>query len=123
VGPAVLLAILLTITLANDNNQHELLLWCTAVIASKAYAAINARRKLVAGIPREKVRREVARLGLMHFVYGVIWGSLAWITLDNIDVTGNVLVLAVLAGVLGNAVALLSPVLPVFMSLCWPRRL
>jgi signal transduction histidine kinase/ActR/RegA family two-component response regulator len=116
VVPAVLLAILLTITLANDNNQHELLLWCTAVIASKAYTAIHARRMLMAGIPREKVRREVAGLGVMHLVYGAIWGTLAWITLDNTTVTGNILVLAVLAGVLGNTVALLSPVLPIFMS-------
>jgi signal transduction histidine kinase/ActR/RegA family two-component response regulator len=116
VVPAVLLAILLTITLSNDTNQHALLLWCTAVITSKLGAAIHARRKLVAGIPRAKIRREVAGLGLMHLVYGAIWGALTWITLDNTTVTGNILVLAVLAGVLGNTVALLSPVLPIFMS-------
>lgn len=116
VVPAVLLAILLTITLSNDTNQIALLLWCTAVIASKLGAAIHARRKLVAGIPREKIRREVAWLGLMHLLYGAIWGALTWITLDNTTVTGNILVLAVLAGVLGNTVALLSPVLPIFMS-------
>lgn len=116
VVPAVLLALLLAVSLANDHNRHELSLWCAAVIASKLHAASHARRKLVAGVPREKLRRQTAKLGLIHLVYGAIWGALAWVKLDDNTVTGNILVLAVLAGVLGNSVALLSPVLPIFMS-------
>jgi len=114
--PAILLALLLLITLANDRNRHELLLWCMAVIASKLYTAIHARRRLAAGIQLHKARQKVTQLMVMHFVYGATWGALAWITLDNTTPSGDILILAVLAGILGNTVALLSPVLPIFMS-------
>ena len=116
VVPGVVLAALLVITLSNDANRNELLLWCACVMASKLYASVHARRQLAAGITVDNATLQVTRLMLMKVIYGASWGALAWITLDNANASGNILVLAVLAGVLGNNVALLSPVLPIFMS-------
>lgn len=114
--PAVALAIFCVITLANDSNRRELLLWCASVMTSKLYMVIHARRQLSAGIPTDKADRLVNRLMLMKAVHGACWGALAWVALGKANVSDNVLVLAVLAGVLGNSMALLSPVLPVFIS-------
>lgn len=116
VVPGIMVAILLVITLANDSNRLGLWLWCAAVITSKLYDALHARRQLAADIVRSKLHRQVGWLVFIHAVDGAAWGTLAWVTLSNTTMTGSILVVSVLAGVLGNSMALLSPVLPAFTA-------
>jgi signal transduction histidine kinase/ActR/RegA family two-component response regulator len=114
--PAILVALLLVITLANDSNRFGLWLWCSTVIVSKLYSAIHARQQLAADIARDKLHRQVGWLVFIHAVDGAAWGTLAWVTLSSTSTTGSILVVSVLAGVLGNSMALLSPVLPAFTA-------
>ena len=62
VVPGGVLAALLTITLSNDTNRNELLLWCASVRTSKLYASVHARRQLAAGITVDNATLQVTRL-------------------------------------------------------------
>jgi signal transduction histidine kinase/CheY-like chemotaxis protein len=114
--PGNLVAILLVITLANDSNRIEMWLWCASIISSKLYSALHAHRQLAEGSELSHSHFHMRWLVFTHIVDGAAWGSLAWITLSNTTLTGSILVVSVLAGVLGNSLALLSPVLPAFTA-------
>ena len=114
--PDILVAFLLVITLVNETNQLGMLLWCASVTISKLYSAVHARRQLAADISRDNLHRQMGWLVFIHAVDGAAWGSLAWVTLETTSMTGSILVISVLTGVLGNSMALLSPVLPTFTA-------
>lgn len=114
--PAVLLAILLVYTLRNDANYHALMLWCAGVIFSKLYSAIDARKHLAIDIAPAQARKLVVNLAVMHAVDGAAWGALAWVALGSTTMTGSIMVLAVLTGILGSSMSLLAPVLIAFFS-------
>ncbi|MBI5626413.1 MAG: hypothetical protein HY935_04335 [Nitrosomonadales bacterium] len=113
--PAILVATLLLWVLFNDANAMGLRMWCAAVILSKLTCYLHARRHLASGISFEHARRLVWKLILLNLVDGAIWAALAWVTLDTSTMAGSILVIAVLTGVAANSMALLSPVLPVFI--------
>ncbi len=114
--PAVLLALLLVYTLRNDANSHALMLWCAGVIVSKLYAAIDARKHLAIDIAPAQARKLVINLAVMHAIDGAAWGALAWVALGSTTMTGSIMVLAVLTGILGSSMSLLAPVLIAFFS-------
>jgi signal transduction histidine kinase/ActR/RegA family two-component response regulator len=114
--PAFLLALLLVLTLQNDSNLSALLLWCGAVIATKLYSAIDARRRLAQHIEPRQAHRLVTQQLLIHALDGAAWGALTWVALDGATTTGTVLIFAVLTGILGSSMSLLAPVWIVFMS-------
>lgn len=116
--PAILLALLLVWTLSNGNNSQGLKLWCAAVILSKLYSAHDARRLLASGISIDRAQRAVWTLIALNAIDGAAWGALAWVALDTTSVTGNILVIAVQAGIAGSSMSLLSPILPVFVVFC-----
>jgi signal transduction histidine kinase/ActR/RegA family two-component response regulator len=116
VVPALLVAMLLVFTLAQDHNRVALLGWCAAVAASKLFTAWDARRQLAIGIAPDQARRLAWGLMLAHAVDGAAWGALAWVAMDGSSVASGVLVVAVLTGILGNSMSLLAPVLPVFVA-------
>ena len=115
---AILLALLLVWSLTNSSNALGLELWCGAVILSKLYAAYDARRLLKTDISSCRAQRTVWRLLMLNAIDGAAWGGLAWVALGTTSVTGNILVIAVLAGILGSSMSLLSPILPVFFVFC-----
>ena len=115
---AILLALLLVWSLTNGSNALGLELWCGAVILSKLYAAHDARRLLKADISSCRAQHTVWKLLLLNAIDGAAWGGLAWVALGTTSVTGNILVIAVLAGILGSSMSLLSPILPVFFVFC-----
>ncbi|MFI4982747.1 MAG: hybrid sensor histidine kinase/response regulator, partial [Nevskiales bacterium] len=116
--PGILVAVLMVWTLDNGSNTLALVAWCAIVTVSKLVDIVDARRLLASGIPARGSRRLVWRLMGLHAVDGTAWGGLAWVTLGNASPTGSILVIAVLSGIVGNSMSLLSPVLPAFVMFC-----
>ena len=116
--PGVLLALLMAWAMSNASNGAALRLWCAAIILSKLYDTWDARRLLAAPIFPGQARHIVWRLMLLHAIDGAAWGALAWVTLDTASVPGSILVVAVMCGVVGNSMSILSPVLPAFVMFC-----
>jgi signal transduction histidine kinase/CheY-like chemotaxis protein len=119
--PGILLALLMLWVLSNDANAPLMRLWCAGTILSKLGNWFHARRHLASGIPFDMAPRLVWMLILLNAVDGAIWGSLGWVALDTASMAGSILVVSVLAGVAGNSMALLSPVLPVFIAFLIPE--
>lgn len=116
--PAILVALLLAYTLAPPGGTVPLYGWCAAVIGSKVFATWDARRLLAAPIAPRSAPAVTRRLIVLNALDGAAWGALAWVGLDPASVSDSILVVAVLAGVVGNSMSLLSPVLPVFLAFC-----
>lgn len=112
--------ILLVWTLINDSNRWAILLWCFAVLSSNVYTALDSRHQLKNPPALARVPHLVRKLMAITAFDGVIWGLLAWGTLGSTDVAGSVFVIAVITGILGGAVSLLSPVMPVFLAFAVP---
>lgn len=113
--PTFLAVSLVGVILAGSVPLVPLCLWCLSVLGSKLALAWDARKRLARGIPTADARRLASRLTLVHGIDGVIWASLAWISLDHTSLTGSVLVISALAAVLGGTVSSLSPVLKMFV--------
>ncbi|WP_051077439.1 ATP-binding response regulator [Janthinobacterium sp. HH01] len=116
--PAIAVALLLVHVLATPDNTLALRLWCAGVIVSKVFASWDARRLLRAPILPEHAGRLTRRLIVLNAIDGAAWGALAFAGLDPGSAANSILVVAVLAGIVGNSMSLLSPVLPVFAVFC-----
>jgi signal transduction histidine kinase/FixJ family two-component response regulator len=124
VMPAIILSASLAAALSSAANWPELVLWCACVIATKVGTGFYARRLLSANMttqkpaqePTQQARRQLTWLMWLNAAYGASWGALAWVSLDRADLPSNILMLAVLAGVLGHTVAVLSPVILIFIA-------
>lgn len=114
--PGFLLALLMLWALSNASNTWDLGMWCATVILSKLNFYLFARRHLAAGITPGQTTRLVWVLLILNAIDGALWGALTWAALDTSTMTGSILVISVVAGVLGSAMSLLSPVLPVFVA-------
>ena len=115
--PAV---ILLIWTLINDSNRWAILLWGFSILASNLYTALDSRRQLKTTPAIERLPYLVRKLMAITAFDGLIWGLLAWGTLGSTNLAGSVFVIAVITGILGGAVSLLSPVMPVFLAFAVP---
>ena len=113
--PAFLVALVLLYTLENDSNRTMMLLWSAAVLTTKLLSAVDARRHLATPIAPAQARRLVALLIVVHTLDGAAWGALAWVALGSTAVAGNIMVLAILTGIVGSSMSLLAPVLVVFI--------
>lgn len=114
--PAYLLAVLMTLGLANETNTAAFYVWCGAVIASKTVCALHAKyflRSRLSGENASEVYLEVLVLNIMD---AVVWASLALISLSSATTVEFMLVNSVLAGIAGSSMSLLSPVLSVFIT-------
>lgn len=111
---------LLVFILHDGTNLDRLLLWYLGLGANNIFMIVEARHRLAHGFAPGQALRLVVRMMLSIAVGGFAWGVLAWGALGNTTLGGNVLVVGVLAGILGGAVSLLSPVQPVFVCLAIP---
>ncbi len=113
--PTILLALLLVWVLSNETNALAMRAWAGTIILLKLYLARDARRLLASEISPASARRLLARKMVLNAIDGVAWGSLAWAALGTTTVAGNVLVVAVLAGVAASSMSSLAPILPAFI--------
>ena len=118
--PMVPVALLLLFTLSNDANHWALTTWAAAVIAINLYLAVDARKRLAGRISVRGAQKFIPFLIVATAIDGVVWGALAWVTLGTVSLAGNVLVLAVMTGIIGGAVSLLSPLFVVFAAFAIP---
>ncbi|MFC0169262.1 hybrid sensor histidine kinase/response regulator [Pseudoduganella danionis] len=116
--PAIVVALALAYTLEPAHGKFTVLCWAIAVISSKTFATWDAQRLLAQPILPAQVPALVRRLLLLNAIDGIAWGALAWVGLDPQAAPASVLVIAVLSGIVGNSMSLLSPVLPVFVVFC-----
>ncbi|MYN47055.1 response regulator [Pseudoduganella sp. FT93W] len=116
--PAIVVALALAYTLEPAQGKFTVLCWAITVIVSKTFATWDAQRLLAQPILPAQAPALVRRLLLLNAIDGIAWGALAWVGLDPQAAPASVLVIAVLSGIVGNSMSLLSPVLPVFMVFC-----
>ena len=114
--PTFVLGILLVWALSNDSNAAALKAWYVILMSSKLWVAYYARRHLASNIPFEQARRMVWTLIAANVADGVIWGTLAWLTLSTSTMAGSILVISSIAAMVGSAMSRLSPVMPVFIA-------
>lgn len=116
--PGILVALLVVYALRDNAGLLPLLAWAGSVIASKLFDYADARRLLTAEITPGNIGRIKRRLVLLHGIDGAAWGWLAPLALDTASPGGSILLIGVLAGVAGNSMSILSPVMPAFVSFC-----
>ncbi|MBA5637763.1 hybrid sensor histidine kinase/response regulator [Duganella sp. LX20W] len=116
--PTLAVASLLLYTLATPANAPGLRLWCAAVIGSKLFGCWDARRILRGRIGPWRAYRLQRWMLVLTAIDGAAWGALAWTGFDPASTANSILVVAVLSGIVGNAMSMLSPVLSVFAIFC-----
>lgn len=114
--PVSIVAALMLWVFSNNSNVLILTVWCMSTILLILYGYSYARHLLVTGIPFEQAHHIARMLIFQHIVNGALWGALAWVTLGTSSLAGSILVISVIAGIAGGAVATLSPVLPVSVA-------
>lgn len=111
----VLLATLMAYTLATPHNSHMLAIWWACEVFWRLFSTWAAVRLLQRPSTYRHPRRTIALSMGINGVEMVLWGALAWLTLDDASLTGSVLVIAVLAAITSNSMATLASVFPVFL--------
>jgi two-component system, sensor histidine kinase len=111
-----LLASVMFFALRTHDNQYTMLAWWVCTAGWRLALSWIVIRLLLSPASFEHPRRTVLLVTLGNGVDMLCWGSLAWLALDHASLAGSVLVVAVLAGVAGNTMATLSPILPVFLG-------
>lgn len=119
--PSMLLALSLAWALSNERNGAILWLWCATEIVSNLNLFRYARHHLANAIPLNRARHMVWVLAILNAVHGLIWGSLSFITMETANPTGVVLVVAVVSGMVGAAMATLSPVPLLFIAFAFTQ--
>lgn len=114
--PGILVVLLVAYALQHQADPMRLTVWCVVVIASKLIDIIDARRILSRDISPARLPALRRRLVLLHALDGAAWGSLMWVGLNPASPPSWILAIAVLSGVAGNSMSILSPVLPVFIG-------
>lgn len=108
------LAVVLVMALDTPERRSLLLGWLGLVTIGRVLCVGYAVRGLRAGITLDNTQRLIRNMGLIKVFEGFAWGSLAWIEMGQGSLPEQLLVMASLAGVSGNAVSLLAPVFPLY---------
>ncbi len=111
------LATVLTAVFFMPDNQLLLLTWLAAVVASRIICVGYALMALRKGITHENITRHIVAMSGFKVLEGLAWGSLAWLMMGHGSLAEQVLTMASLAGISGNAVSLLAPVFPLYLSM------
>ncbi|WXL26195.1 hybrid sensor histidine kinase/response regulator [Ectopseudomonas mendocina] len=111
------LALLLVTFFQSPDKQKALVTWLSAIIFSRLLCVIYAWIALRKGITHNNSSRHIVVMSGLKVIDGLAWGSLAWVMMGQSSLTDQLLTMASLAGVSGNAVSLLAPVLPLYLSM------
>ena len=111
------LALVLGLALDSPERRSMLIGWFCMVamgrLACVGYAQLALRR----GITTTNTTQLIRHMCVIKAFEGLAWGWLAWIVMGEGSLAQQVLSMACLAGVSGNAVSLLAPVFPMFLSM------
>ncbi|WP_437880200.1 ATP-binding response regulator [Pseudomonas sp. LRF_L74] len=117
------LAVVLTLTLQTPENLHLMLAWLAMVVGGRVTCVSYAMFALHRGVTVGNASRLILGMALIKVFEGLAWGTLAWIVMGQAPLPYQLLVMASLAGVSGNAVSLLAPVFPLYASMQIPHLL
>lgn len=114
--PAISVAVILFIALRKPGLEMALSVWLAGVVACKLFQKFDANKQRTKIFEPSRLNYEVARLMFIHGLDALTWTLLSWISLYSATPTQAILIVAVLTGIVGGAVPLLSPVLTVFVT-------
>ena len=107
-----------------DVEGPELFIWYVAFLTTRIGLALFCGRVVRNGFQFTEMPGLVRFLLVGKFIEGLIWGSLVWVVIDeNTSAGATALVLALLAAISSNAVALLSPIIMLYLALMVPALL
>jgi signal transduction histidine kinase len=115
----IFLVILLYVALHNPANQTSLTIWSLSIVFIKLFIFLFSRSELSRGITALAAPQIIRRATWINGAGGIAWGLLAWLTFDNVDDIGKLIVLMTLAGAACAAMSALSPVVRVFYIFTW----
>ncbi|MFC0266515.1 ATP-binding response regulator [Kushneria aurantia] len=99
-----------------------LLLWYPAFMALRVTVVVFSRYWLQRGFSAERVMALLHWLLLFKGLEGVMWGALSWIVLrDGVSPAAFALLLALMAAISSNAVAMLSPFMTLYLTFIAPN--
>ena len=111
---------LLIWVLISPSNRAGLLGWAVVVSLTNLYWIFNARQNLAHGLAEHDAHRLARWLVVCIVAGGASWGALAFGALGNTTAAGEIMAIFVLSGILSGSVALLAPVLPLFIAFSVP---
>lgn len=111
------LALILTLVFHTAENHSTVLSWLAAVILSRVLSVGYADFALRRGITPENTSRHINNMCAIKVLEGLAWGSLVWIVMGHASLAQQLLAMASLAGVSGNAVSQMAPVFPLYLSM------
>lgn len=111
------LAVLLVFALDSPEQRTKLLWWFGMIALGRIVCVSYAHRALRRGITTINTSQLITHMCFIKAFEGLAWGSLAWIVMGSGTLAQQLLTMASLAGVSGNAVSLLAPVFPLFLSM------
>ncbi len=112
-----ILALILTLVLLDESNRTMLLGWLAAVVTSRVLCVSYASFALSRGVTPANSCRHITAMSCLKVLEGLAWGALAWIIMGEASLAAQLLTMASLAGVSSNAVSLLAPVFPIYISM------
>lgn len=113
------IALALLLAVALDSPQHRSLLWswfaCVACarVLCVGYVTLALRR----GVTSQNRVQLIVCTSVIKVFEGLAWGSLIWVVMEQGSLAQQLLAMASMAGVSGNAASLLAPVLPLYFSM------
>lgn len=113
----IALAVVLLIALYTPEHKTQLLCWFAMVVLGRVACVSYAMLALRKGIGPANTSRLIRHMCVIKVFEGTAWGSLAWIVMGSASLASQLLAMASLAGVSGNAVSLLAPVFPLYASM------
>lgn len=113
----ITLALVLVIALQTPERQYILWGWFALVAATRVICVGYALLALRRGVTPANATRLIVHMSLIKACEGLAWGALAWIVMGEGSLQDQLLTMASLAGVSGNAVSLLAPVFPLYASM------
>ncbi len=113
----IALATVLLVALSAPENRNWLYAWFAMVVSGRVLCVSYATLALKRGVTPDNIATLILHMSFIKVFEGLAWGALAWIIMGQASLPEQLLVMASLAGVSGNAVSLLAPVLPLYMCM------
>lgn len=111
------LALVLLLALHTPENHQPLLVWFAMVVIGRVLCVSYAMLALHRGITPDNTSQIILHMSIIKVFEGLAWGTLAWVVMGQGSLPQQLLAMASLAGVSGNAVSLLAPVFPLYVSM------
>lgn len=109
-------AVVAYFALRDDANAVWMNLWLVAILACKLFEILDAYVSAPRLNSDSPVRKIVLKLMLVQGIDAALWTSLMWIVLDGTNQMDSIIVIAIITGITGGAVSLMSCLLPVMLT-------